>query len=78
MEVQRPFLRKEEQDKCANKVAKITSTPRFPTTLDPVVKRPTPITEPAVMVTASRMPKLRLRQLGPAEFDRFSCDIEIS
>jgi len=62
----------------ANKVAKITSIPRFPTTLDPVVKRPTPITEPAVMVTASRMPKLRLRQLGPAEFDRFSCDIEIS
>ena len=34
--------------------------------------------DPAVIVTASRMPKLLLRQFGPAEFDRFSCDIEIS
>ena len=44
----------------ATMVAKMTDGPIKPTMLEPTVKRPTPMTEPAVMVTASRMPKLRL------------------
>ena len=32
-----------------------------PTMFEPTVKRPTPITDPAVIVTASHMPKLRFR-----------------
>mgnify|MGYP000112113317 CR=1 FL=1 len=39
----------------------MTAGPSVPTTLEPVVKRPTPITEPAVIVTASRMPNVRFR-----------------
>ena len=44
----------------ATMVAKMTDGPIKPTILEPTVKSPTPMTEPAVIVTASRMPKLRL------------------
>ena len=47
--------------KSAASVAKMTLEPIEPTMLEPTVKRPTPITDPAVIVTASRMPKQRLR-----------------
>ena len=45
----------------AIKVARMIEGPMKPTTFDPVVKSPTPITDPAVMVTASLSPNERLR-----------------
>lgn len=45
----------------ASAVASTTNGPISPTTLPPVVNRPTPMTVPAVMVMASRRPSVRLR-----------------
>lgn len=45
----------------ASAVASTTNGPISPTTLPPVVNRPTPMTVPAVMVMASRSPSVRLR-----------------
>ena len=50
----------------ATRVAMMTDGPMRPTMLPPVVNRPTPMTVPTVMVTASCRPNWRRRVGGVA------------
>lgn len=67
----------------ASAVASTTNGPISPTTLPPVVNRPTPMTVPAVMVMASRRPSVRLRPTAgsfcaPPSFGRLPMGVPFS